>query len=192
MAQEPAAPSLFGPRQNPVKSIVPLGVLYALRKVDFANDPEALHLLRLGFAATQVVAFLLAALLYVRIEARKGDGKTFTHQGKSVSVYEHDRAQMTQAGTGLLATMAIVAFLHFQFKFWQPLILVGGQALLNYIDGAQLKLLQAYLLGMEVERPFPGGPAAPAPAAEGKGAKSGEEKKPGGNPKKAGKSKKAD
>lgn len=141
--------------------LAPMGIIQLTKNIKFEEDEDAMLKLRVGFVVAQVVAMLLCGFILMRIDSVH-EKRTITVDGKKETIHEHDRRHLLQSLKPLVISMVIVFGLHLKWGYTNPLLLTGAQAVLNFVDGPQHKLLMAYAFGRSVERPLSAAPQVPS------------------------------
>lgn len=144
-----------------LRMLAPMAVIQLTKNIKFDEDEDAMLKLRVGFVVAQVAAMLLCWFILARIDSVK-EQRTITVDGNKETIHMHDRRHLLQSLKPAVISMLVVFAIHMKWGYTNPLLLTGAQALLNFVDGPQQKLLMAYVFGRSVERPLSTAPQVPA------------------------------
>ncbi|KAG0166355.1 hypothetical protein DFQ28_007381 [Apophysomyces sp. BC1034] len=133
------------------------------------EDPEYLTILRVVYFSSQIIIVLLAywlistvqkkndktQLRYVEPASTGWDGNETADQLVNTTFMEYDTAEIKKTIKQTMTGVAIVAFLHLQFKYVQPLLL---QSILGFKTFLLTKEARIHIWGQptigDLRRPF--------------------------------------
>jgi hypothetical protein len=144
-----------------LKTVAPMALLYAAKKIDFDNNADAVLWLRIGFGVAQALALMLSFFILTRIDSVR-DQRTVEVDGQKQTIHEHDRGHLMAGLKALAITSVVMVAVHIKWGYNQPLVLTSLHGLLNFADGAQRQLVSAYVQMKPVERPFVSAPQLPS------------------------------
>jgi hypothetical protein len=135
-----AAPAPEMPQMGQfVKQLAILPVMWGAGTVDFTK-PDNLLLLRTGFCLAMGIAYLMVTFAIFRCK-KLNDGTRVQNPGTnmyikdedkaadgSVSVRVYDTSKLQETKMRLVFSLAIAMFLHLQWEYTQPLLVMGARA----------------------------------------------------------------
>lgn len=151
---------------NALTSLVLLPVMWLTRGIDFSEGTDNLFMLRVGFAASQLVMAALCAAVYLRMVAKaktpdslrkisftppKAPMATEEPVAREMTQFEYDSEQFWSFVKGNAFQLVFLLFLHYKWSLAIPLI---SQPLLGLTKVVSSELFLAYIVGQDIKRPF--------------------------------------
>jgi len=152
-----------------VKQLLPMALLFGVKKVIDVDNEENIPYLRAFFFTVQGLMLALWAYLYFMINKKndetmlkstKGDMQPnpFGMKGPdaeeeiSMSFKDYDLGEVKKGVQQTAMAVGMISLMHFKWSYNVPLIMSASMSIVNIMDN---KLLRIYVLGeLEVERPF--------------------------------------
>jgi len=144
------------------KQLVALPVIWISGKIDFTN-PQNVQTLRIWFCFVMTCGYLALQLAIQRCK-RKNEATRVATPGTSmylkdedkaadgsVSARTYDNAKLQEAKMQFVMSAAISFFVHFQWGYTQPLVLMSVMQPMQLFDNPALAI---HLRGKPGERPF--------------------------------------
>ncbi|TFK21232.1 inorganic phosphate transporter [Coprinopsis marcescibilis] len=145
--------------------LISLGVMQLARKVPF-DDPVTLNYVRVGYVTVQLV--ILAAYYYTSVVIKKKNDQTVLKYVEpaapmssddpklvTTTVRDYDLQETSKLLRASYMGLAMMAVMHFYFKFTQPLFVQSLMGLKSLYDAKEVAI---HLLGKEatgdLQRPF--------------------------------------
>lgn len=146
-----------------IKQLLPIAVIFGIRYLPF-DEEQNLLFGRALYAAKLIITFLVAALVYVKIQSTKfkptdlvkehEDGGAVVPQ---MTYADYDKSQVVKFLKAQIMPTAITLFIHYKFSYVQPLYI---QFVLSMIAVYDWQLFQIYVMKRDssenkaLRRPF--------------------------------------
>jgi len=141
--------------------LVMMPMFYLMNQIDWTIEYNIL-LVRVGYAAVQVLSLVVYGYIYTLITSRNETKKikvpkaptsfgATTQETEEMTIHEYDFSQLKKALTQVLIGIAIVSFLHIKWNMVQPLFL---QCFMSPMQIYKNPLVKLFLLGEKIDRPF--------------------------------------
>jgi len=145
-------------------SLILLPAIIFSNRIDF-TDPTNILLARAAFGIAETIGAIILCYIYYKIlnnkdtkiiqvkkQAQLGQSSPPEGEMESLTVQDYDFRELKSQATQLILRIAIISFIHFYWSLAVPLVI---QLVSVPVSMYKAPLIQIYLLGKTIVRPFP-------------------------------------
>merc|ERR1711916_5010 len=143
--------------------MVVFGAIYFMKQIDM-QDEENIFKLRILYYSVQSLILLINFYIYSLIKSKNNQKQIYdviaptvsepNPQGKrKISIAQYDSEKWSEQVKQIVTTTLIVSFIHFKMEAAAPLFIQSFLNPMNLLT--KNKLFSAYIMGNDLDRPFP-------------------------------------